>query len=78
MFGVLMLQITHEIPYVTRRERRGLIQKLSECHILRSAIMWCTELEKNKHPLAVTIHESVKSLLEEYKQKERLKNNPGP
>ena len=78
MFGVLMLQITHEIPYVTRRERRGLIQRLSERHILRSAIMWCTELEKNKRPAAVTIHESVKSLLEEYKQKERLKNNPGP
>ena len=40
--------------------------------------MWCTELEKNNRPLAVTIHESVKGLLEEYKQKERLKNNPGP
>jgi cyclin-dependent kinase 7 len=76
MFGVLMLQIAHEIPYVTRRDRRGLIQKLSERHILKSSIMWCTELERNKRPSAINIHESIKSLLEEYKQKEKLNNDP--
>ena len=76
MFGVLMLQIAHGIPCVmSRKERRGLIQKLSERHILKSSITWCTELEKNKRPSANSVHESIKSLLEELKQKMELKNN---
>ena len=70
MFGVLMLQIAHGIPYVIRRERGGLIQKLSERHVLKTSIMWCTELEKNKRPSATSIHESIKSLLE------KKENNP--
>ena len=70
MFGVLMLQIAHGIRCVTsRRERKDLIQKLSERHVLKSSIMWCTELEKNKRPSASSIHASIKSLLEEHKKK---------
>ena len=77
MFGVLMLQIAHGIPCVTsRRERSGLIQKLSGFHVLKSSILWCTESEKNKRPSATDLHASIKSLLEQHRQKVEFKNNP--
>ena len=77
MFGVLMLQIAHGIPCVKSRiERKGLIQRLSECHVLKGSIIWCTESEKNKRPTARNVHANIKSLLEEYRQKLEMKNNP--
>ena len=77
MFGVLMLQIAHGIPCVRSRiERKELIQKLSDRHVLKASIMWCTELEKNKRPTAKNVHASIKSLLGEYERKLELKNNP--
>lgn len=76
MLGVLMLQIVHGLPCVTsRKQRRELIQSLSDRHILKSAILWCTEFEKNKRPGASNIYVMVKALYGEHKQKMQLKNN---
>ena len=73
MFGVVMLQIVHQLPYVkSPRLRRELVSELSESHALTKHIQHCVDLEKNKRPEAKGIHTELKKKFENLQRKDRI------
>ena len=73
MFGVVMLQIAHKIPYVKSPKcRRERIDELSESHALKKHIQGCIETEKNKRPTAKEVHTELKKRYENLQCKDQL------
>jgi serine/threonine protein kinase len=73
MFGVVMLQIIYQLPYVkSPRRRRELINELSESHALTEHIQHCMDLEKNKRPKAKGIHTELKKEFENLQRKDQI------
>ena len=75
MFGVVMIQVAHGIPYIkSRREREELIERLLESLPMKISIRRCLEIERNKRPTAKEIHTEIRKIRENFEQKLEIMN----
>ena len=73
MFGVIMLQIAHKIPYVkSPKRRRECVEELSESHVLKKHIQHCIKMERNQRPTAKVVHTELKKRYENFQRKDQL------